>query len=207
MHYTAAHILFSGFTQRRGCLGNGIEHLLDLLTWKLAKPTTLIELVPWYISPESIAARLVKLWRNCYRITGEPMRIHLIGYSFGGQTAANVAGLLEHEHAAVDCLTLCDPVRRRGRLWWASAFNPWASIEITANVQRVTWFEQRKRWLKEWPVCSPIGHRVELANGNAATTLEPVRHLSHCNHLTIDNAAAFHRAAVLNSKLIERASA
>ena len=172
--YRNIHVLFSGFTQRRDHLGNGIPVLADKLRKQTDGQNTLVEVFPWYTS--GIAAYI-------HQRCDEDTRVHLVGYSYGGQTAADVAReLIEYRTPKRLYLTLSDAVARRSRMpwgWAASVVPPndfWPRIQVPEKAV-VRSYIQRQKW--------PVGHRL------ATRRVEQI--LAHVPHTQMDGLEEFHQ--------------
>lgn len=198
MTFRYAHIFFGGFTQRSWTPGddNGVQELYLQLYRTWAGPQTLVEYFDWYADPGRIAAFLAGLNQESLAQTGQPLLVQIVGYSFGGQTAAHVAAALRGTAAEIDTLILCDAVCRRGSLGWLAAANPWATIHVPATVNSLRVFHQRHpRWQLRPPFFWPAGHRVTR---HPRVCLEGQHDLTtdRTTHLTIDNHGAFHDYAI-----------
>lgn len=188
MAYRYVHLCFAGFTQRLGREGNGVHRLFDELYARYASPETLVEYGQWFCGPDDLAERLKDLDHDCRVQHGHRIKIQLIGYSFGGQTAVRVAD--KCWPGLIDLMDLCDPVARRGRLGWLAAANPLATIRVPSNVRSLTWIQQRNpRWQCRRPFFWPAGHDIKCS---PETDLEgPIDLTAFHSHLTIDNSGSF----------------
>jgi len=168
-------VLFSGFLQHRGD-HSGISRLWSKLHATSCGHDSVVLFFPWSADTDGIAE-----WM--FRCSPTAPRIILAGYSFGAQTACNLAGSLKNRGIGVESLVFCDAVRRTSyRLgWWRSLF-PAIPIIIPSNVGEVWQFRQTLDW--------PRGHRV------AAAGLETVVHspaMLARTHKYMDDAADFHQ--------------
>lgn len=189
--FRTAHIFVAGFTQRVGRSSNGVYRLFDECYRRFASQSTLVEYFPWYIHPQHIAELTAERDRECQHQSGSSLRVQIVGYSFGGQTAAHICDELDARSVGVEHLVLCDPVARYGRLGWLRAANPWSVIHVPRSVKSIDWFAQRHpRWQMSPPFFNPRGHRVDWAGG------EVVERRVYHTHSNIDNAPAFHRAVM-----------
>lgn len=199
--YSRAIILFGGFTQRYGRAGNGMYRLFDRLYRAHAGPATLIEYFPWFVGPAGIAEALAQLDAECRALQGRRLAIQIAGFSFGGQTAADVCWHLQNVAVYVEQLQLCDAVSRRWRFWPFSAFNPLAEIELPVNVRNLTWFVQRNAYVRtKPPFLLPRGHRVVPA----VTTAVSGPHVLDAPHDEIDGHQAFHEAVLYDARMLHR---
>lgn len=166
-HY---HILIGGFAQSRATVDNGIDQLEQLVHEEHGSSTTRSVYLPWSSDVKEVA-------RWMHKHSNDFPRIQLAGYSFGGQTAVDLATELSEYVLAVESLTLVDAVCRRARhpLGWLSAVNPFARIRVPENVERLAVFRQAQSW--------PRGHQVVI---DRSTTLIANR-LIETSHSMIDS--------------------
>lgn len=184
------HWLFAGFTQKRSRRSNGVRTLFEIIAREWAGPQTLVEYYPWIVDPGELAALAAEINADSLHQTGQPVNIQLVGYSFGGQTAVQLAQALAGTGAEVDSLILCDPVRRRGRLGWLAAANPWATLSVPSTVRELRVLRQRNpRWQLAPPFFWPAGHEVKSA-GSVKRTPD-IALTGTATHLTIDNHGRF----------------
>ena len=189
--YRYAHIFFGSFTQRVGRCTNGVYAAFDRVYRLYAGPQSLVEYTAWYLNPLDVAAALAERNEDCLRETKRRLQIQLVGYSFGGQTAVNVARELNDHGVRVDRLLLCDAVARCGRLGWIWAMNPKSKIHVPKNVTRVTWLHQtHPRVRLERPYFFPAGHSV-IAESPLTISKGPYE-IEH-EHVDMDDACAFHK--------------
>lgn len=147
-------ILIAGFTQREG-QATPIEKLHRKTSKTLSGPDSVVVLRSWRDSTYDLAQRISN-WRN-----GEPPKIVVIGYSYGGYSAVRLCRELQHLHLPVDRLYLIDPVAR-----WLSKFPSIFSmfnilpITVPANVRNTKVWRQTSNY--------PRGARVrqEASSGD-----------------------------------------
>lgn len=213
--YRYLHIFISGFTQRWGRAGNGLHDVCDQVYRRYAAPDTLVMYFPWYINPADIAARIAELNEACLAAYGVPLQIQIVGYSFGGQTAANICRALSEipdtPAVTVDRLCLCDAVARCGRLGWLRAANPFSKIVLPANVDRVSAFIQRHSRLQlRAPLFFPAGHRLFIErpvwiDEEIAIDQQPIEPCElDAQHTDVDNAEEFHTAVLSDAAEMHR---
>lgn len=208
--YRQFHVFGAGFTHRRSMASNGIATAFDDTYRTYASPTTLVEYYPWYIAPWDIARRIAQLNEDCLATYRERLKIQLVGYSFFGQTAANICRCLQEElpeypAVTIDQLCLCDAVARRGRLGWVHALNPCSTIRIPRNVRLLNAFVQRHRRLRlSPPFFFPAGHRIvrEVCTpaGYEWRDVDPWE--LDAEHTEIDNHPLFHNAVSIGAAAI-----
>jgi pimeloyl-ACP methyl ester carboxylesterase len=186
-------ILFSGFRQDASEMTGTIRAWRTLYE-RHAGPTSVVAIHPWNTHARMIA-HMVRNNRN-----GEMPDVVLGGYSFGGQTAVNVAEQLRLCGIFVRQLVLSDPVYRHNYYagWWRSLM-PFSTIYVPPNVQRVKYFlqENTRFWpLREGGWIQPAGHRlvaeVDEKTGQRANIRPPV-YLPH-DHSNMDDAGEYHKA-------------
>lgn len=202
--YRYAHILFGGFTQRVGRAGNGMFELFDELYHRFAAADSVVEYFPWYVNPRDVAHTLAERNEKCSENYGVPLRLQIVGYSFGGQTAANVCRELDQlpdkPAVTIDHLSLCDAVARCGRLGWLRAANPFGTIRLPRNIHNMGAFVQRhRRWRLAPPFFFPAGQRLVIDEasidvGAATLPIEP-RELP-MEHDEIDGAFDFRNSVL-----------
>lgn len=186
--YRHAHVLIGGFTQRLDQRANGVFKRFDEVYQCYAGPECLVQYFPWYLGPREIAESLEALDQECLITHRRRIRIQLAGFSFGGQTVANVCRDLYRKQVIVDSVCLCDAVARRGRLGWVRAMNPFTRIHFPENVRRLRWIVQmNRRWRFTPPFFHPSGHPV--VTSEETETFGPY-HLQ-CEHTDIDNSELF----------------
>lgn len=127
-------------------------------------------------------------------------RVVFVGYSYGvGNYFKGLASALQRHGISIDEAIFCDGIRRFKVAKFLSAqwFNAAFSIEVPANVGPVrAYFQMEDRLL--W------GHRVVAAD--PSLTLVTMIELEGYDHLSIDEAPAFHRAALTSAqRVIEEA--
>lgn len=208
--YRHLHLHHAGFSHRRATAGNGVNVAFDDTYRTYASSTTLVEYYPWYIAPWDIARRIAQLNEDCLAAYGERLKIQLVGYSFGGQTAANICRWLqddlpEYPDVTIDQLCLCDAVARRGRLGWIHALNPFSTIRVPRNVKWLNAFVQRHRRFRiKPPFFYPAGHRilreVPTLQDFAWNRFDPIE--LDAEHTEIDNHPHFHAAVSLGAAAI-----
>lgn len=187
MNFDFWHIVISGFLQHdgqpHGCvaLWNRLRTLSDCSTQQ-------VERMAWN---DDVAALAEFIHRLRPDLAGHDRQraplVNLYGYSWGGMTAVKLARALQRHGIEVPTLVLSDAVYRHW--YWLGnwrAFVPWRKIVVPSNVKRVVWFVQRENW--------PRGHRLVAANPRT-TKIEPPIGLG-LRHTDMDDAAAFHRAAL-----------
>lgn len=163
--------LFSGFRQDES-IPTGTFRLWSALHQEFAGPDTIVEMHPWDTNPRVLAQRIAN---SSY---GRHVDVVLGGYSFGGMTAALVAGQLGACGISVRQLVLTDAVYRHWYYagWWRSLM-PWAEIEIPRNVGEVVWFVQKNPRFKigrmgGW--VQPAGHQLVAENPLLTKIRKPV---------------------------------
>ena len=187
--YRSAILLFGGFTQRRNP-SNGIRAAFDDAYRRDANPRTRIEYFPWAVNPAEIAEDLYQLCNEAMRDEGTRPRIAIIGYLFGGATAAAVARHLwdiSPISFEVDELVLIDPVARWfGRFGWTRALFP-STIRVAPIVNRVRWIRQRNpRFRPPPPFFFPFSHNVVVKDAAYTEIIAPSE--LDDEHIEIDNA-------------------
>lgn len=149
---------------------------------KLSSPRTWI-LTPqlWDSDPEAVAALV-------HRNTEPATRIIIAAYSWGGGAFfPKFAEALNQMNRRISHAILCDPVYRstlKSFRWLALI--PGAKIPVPANVDRVTWFYQRRD--------TPAGHEPKPASPQ--TIVETGIRLAGHVHATMDESSDFLAASV-----------
>lgn len=163
------HILIGGFTQERATSGNGIDQLESLIYEQYGGKQARCVYLPWYCNTRAIAR-----WIQKY---SDLPSIQIAGYSFGGQTAVDLAEELSKMLLPVERMTLVDAVCRRTRLpiGWLAAVNPLASINVPENVEYLSIYRQNVSW--------PRGHKIRVTNMTEVVCDEMI----DCSHTVIDN--------------------
>lgn len=175
------HIVLSGFLQRAGDVNGCVKIFLEL-HHLIQSPTARVELRPWRCDVSDLAEMISKL-----QPSDAPPRVCIYGYSWGGQTAADLARELLRRGLFVDQMVLCDAVYRHSyTLGQWRAFAPWSRIRISRNVRYVTWFRQDR--------CHPKGHRV-IADNPVLTKVKNVQVLQY-DHMWMDDSAEFRHACL-----------
>jgi pimeloyl-ACP methyl ester carboxylesterase len=178
--------LFSGFRQSLLAL-TGIETLWRQLRG-LADHETSIQYRPWDTDPKGVAQFIARnSEREIDHAVRKDPRIVLIGYSWGGDCAFDVAVALKAHGLAVCHLVLCDAVHRSGIFSTRFPLNPlsltrFPKFVIPDNVQRVTAFCQRND--------RPSGHRIIFQGEECSPTW-----VTSCGHVGMDECEDFHVAA------------
>ena len=147
-----------------------------------ASESTCVELRPWTTDVWELAELI---WR--LRPPSGPVRIVLVGYSWGGYTAVMLARELGRRGIEVDAMVLSDAVYRH-RYWLGQwrAVVPWTEILVPPKVRQVYWLRQRE-------TC-PRGHDVVPVDRHL-TTVHPAVWLD-MGHRYADDAPEFHRLAM-----------
>lgn len=197
------HHFYAGFTHRVGVTSNGVYAAFDDVYRRWAGRDTLVEYFPWYLNPAGIAKAIVDRDVQCRAVHGHRLRVHQVGYSFGGQTAVHVAAELKAiaaDRLFVDELCLCDAVARCGRLGWIRAANPWSVIRIPTNVLDVRAFVQNNpRWRPRKPFFFPAGHHLRWG------TCDVVPMELDAEHTEIDNTESFHSVVRVQAERLHAA--
>ena len=189
--YRSALLFFGGFTQKREP-DNGIFALADA-AYKGHAPECWVQYFPWYVDVDTLARTVESMASDASVYHGEPLRIGVIGYSFGGYTATRFCARIA---CLIDELVLCDPVARwLHRVGWSraiigSAFG-WPKIRTTPNVLRLRVVRQRNRRLRlRPPFFFPTGHDVEHW-----TASKPFKELD-AEHVDIESSPEFRLMAL-----------
>lgn len=180
-------ILFSGFRQDASTMTGSVKVWRSLYD-QHAGPQCVVSLYPW----DTAARPLAHMIRN--NRNGEDPEIILGGYSFGGQTAVNLAKQLQFCGLYVSKMVLADPVYRHRYYagWWRSLM-PWAKIAVPSNVQDCRYFLQKNEVF--WPMrdggwIQPRGHRLyaqeDFVDGARALIRDPI-YLT-CDHSNMDDS-------------------
>ena len=179
--FKTIHVLIGGFAQRPYGLGNSIPVIADDLRKRFSSPDVLICEFPWFTG--GIAEYIAR------RCEPKQTRVQIAGYSWGGQTAADVACELVGYVSGVDLqLTLSDAVARRSRFpgaGWASAFRPLSKIVVPDEARVVSFIQRVDRW--PWP----RGHKVVTVSGREIPQVE-----LGLTHTRMDGAEDFSREVV-----------
>ncbi len=171
-------VCLSGFTQNHGNL-NGISRLwADLHNSWTGPPQRVIQYHTWHINAENLAEFIFRLRPD----EGRP-RILITGYSWGGQTALNLASELNERGLPVARMVLCDPIYRYP-MWigrW-TAFLDRIKLTVPPNVDELHWFYQRRN--------KPSGHEPVASDGS--TTLVHGGVELKRTHEYMDDAQEYH---------------
>lgn len=191
------HIVISGFAQRRGTLNGMVTIWKDLIDIVQSKPSARVELLLW----NDNIADMAELIKRTSPDLEMPI-VNIYGYSWGGQTAVNLAKELRRRSIKVNHLTLSDPVYRASRflmffwlLQWRSFWDSF-KINVPDNVIRATAFYQRSNY--------PRGHFLQANNPGLTEIDEPV--ILNTDHCWMDNQDEFRKAcrqAARNIKTFE----
>lgn len=179
------HIVISGFQQRRGKLNGMVTIWRDLIDIVQSKPSARVELLLWSDSVSEMAEQIKLLSPEL-----EMPIVNIYGYSWGGQSAVNLAKELRRRSIKVNRLTLSDPVYRASRFlmfFWLLQWRAfWDSYTITVpdNVLRATAFYQRSNY--------PRGHLLKAANPGLTEIDEPV--IVNTDHCWMDQNDDFRTA-------------
>jgi pimeloyl-ACP methyl ester carboxylesterase len=172
--------MFSGFRQdyRNPC---GLE-----LVWRdlrtLSGERTAVQFSAWDLDPEGVAAFIDR--NGIFK-----PNVLLIGYSWGGDKAVDVARELWKRGIDGVELILCDAVFRSSLFSTRLPLNPLSltrlvQLKIPPGVQHVRWFYQRQN--------RPMGHRP-IAEDPERTTIADGIELP-LNHSQMDESEMFARA-------------
>lgn len=155
-------VVISGFLQNKG-EPNGITRIWRQLHAKMTDSTSVVYHLTW---DSDIKATAEFMFR--YSNRHQRPKILLAGYSWGGQTAANLAFELDRRGLHVDQFVTADAVHRH-KYWFGRwrAMVPWSKIRIPDSVKRVTWFRQKMN--------KPAGH--QLVGKNVGDPIE--LHVAH----------------------------
>lgn len=157
-------IMFSGFMQRAGQMNGTVRVWRELS--RLSSPDCQVLRLPWNADVADLAELIARMNDGQ---KSQP-RIVLMGYSWGGMTAVNLAWQLQRRGLDVDRMVLCDAVYRHWYpLGWWRAFAAWRSIRVPENVRHVAHARQWNSW--------PSGHRVVPCNP-VKTEFEPAAWLN-----------------------------
>lgn len=176
-HVATWHLVISGFLQTVG-KPNGMVSLWRKLM-RHNGPEAAVVPLKWNSQWWDIAELIWSVQPN-----GHDRVIRIYAYSWGaGWGAMELARQLDRRGMAVDHMVLSDPVFRSSWLLgrWL-ALSELASIEVPANVRRVSWFRQTKN--------RPCGHNLAAADGQI-TVIQPPVVLSR-THQYMDDAEDFH---------------
>ena len=174
-------VCVTGFCQPES-RATGVEILQDRLHRLCGNPFTRVLLRAWDDSPWHCAERI---WTR--RPPVDPPRVVLIGYSWGGYTANEIAKQLHRRGLAVDALLLCDAVWRSRTIFGRplSMLDCW-TIRVPANVRRCfVWRQTANR---------PRGARVVVTDPITEITESVLPHLAH---QYMDDLPEFHKIASL----------
>ncbi len=165
-------ICFAGWMQHEG-KPIGMVRLWDDLCREHNGPDTRVLFYRWNHSVGDIAELM---WR-----LGREANVMLVGYSWGGMTAVNLAKQLGKRRVTINELVLCDAVYRHW--YWLGQWRALVSgsvIRVPSNVKHVTWFRQRVGpWL--------MGHNVQIPR---LASPQPV--IGHVPHNRMDDLPEFH---------------
>ena len=180
------HIVLSGFLQRAGDVNGVVLIWNELRRLVHGRPDAVAQLHSWNANLVDLAELIART-----RPSEEMPRVHIYGYSWGGQSAVNLARELGRRGVPVDRLVLSDAVYRHWyKLGWWRAFVPWLKIRVPDTVRRVTHFRQQQSL--------PMGHIVQAENPGL-TTVDPVV-LLRVDHKWMDDAAEFRCACLEAAK-------
>lgn len=171
-------ILLSGFTQSEGRF-NGVTDL-SLKMRNQAADNVWVHTPPyiWTRREESISSFLQQAGAR---------EVYIIGYSWGGNKAVQLAKALNDRGIKIPYMVLCDPVRRPagpavlGR--WEFLRNLFA-FRLPENVGLCHVFLQQTNWPSGFPV-----------TGTFLTEVETTK-VDHVPHELMDNLPEFHQKAL-----------
>jgi hypothetical protein len=176
--------LFSGFLQRGGSEGNGLFDLENEIHHLIScYPEAKVRLYPWNVNVSDVA-------ESVWRLRNSKQSHIVVGYSYGGQAAANFTYELQLRSTSgltVPHLFLCDPVRRWKYLPGVAAMTGLGTIRYADIVDNVTYYYQANpRWKfgRAGMTFQPAGHKIK---GKAPFT--PIRRIA--GHSYIDNDKEF----------------
>jgi len=179
------HIVISGFQQRRGTLNGMVKIWKDLIDIVEHKPHARVELLLWKDDIEDLAEFIKGLSPEL-----EKPIVNIYGYSWGGQSAVNLARELKKRSIKVNRLILSDPVYRASRwlmFFWIfqwRAFWDAITISVPDTVSQVTVFYQRSSY--------PRGHILKPENEGLTAMDEAVFLDTH--HCWMDEQDEFRQA-------------
>ena len=134
-------VCVTGLRQSEGQL-TGLERLQDAIHRRCSNDETRVLLRDWRDSPDAIAQRI---WLR-RPVDRQPVVI-LVGYSYGGTTANEIARELDARGIEVTTMLLIDPIWRPFRYWPSllSVFSCW-SLSVPPNVRQLySWRQKRSR--------------------------------------------------------------
>ncbi len=172
-------ICFAGWMQHEG-KPIGMVRLWDDLCREHNGPDTRVLFYRWDHPVGDIAELMWRLGRDA--------NVMLVGYSWGGMTAVNLARQLCKRRVAVDQLVLCDAVYRHW--YWLGqwrALVPRSVIYVPRNVRRVTWFRQN------WTL--PRGHVIKAESPARTGVGKPIPPVGFVAHKHMDDMDSFHQLA------------
>ena len=171
-------VCVTGFLQPEGKI-TGVVELQEKIRRQCVCPRVVTELKSWNDNPWYIAERI---WRF------RPRNVVLVGYSYGGFTAALVARELAARNSGirVDAMVLSDAVWRPAANWPSirSLFNG-GRIEIPRNVRRL--------WSWTQTTNKPCGHELIVDEKYTTWVKECVPDI---RHQYMDDLEAFHEVAL-----------
>ena len=146
------------------------------LVQRCNEPNSVVLLREWHQPVPDLASLIAQF-------NGSP-DILICGYSYGGQTAVNLARALQQRKIGVRQLVLTDAVFRPRWYEFYKAFLPARRISIPTNVRWVRWFRQRVNW--------PAGHDL-LAINPVRTKIAPAEVVIDRGHEAMDELPEFSR--------------
>lgn len=175
MTITHRIVVISGATQGTGRV-TGCQRLYSTLREELASTTCDVRLYGWRLDVDDLADEIVAL------AEGEPPRIDIAGYSWGGMTAVNLCRSLDGRGLPVHGLVLCDAVYRSQwfGLYWRS-MSPWPTIWIPGNISNVVAYYQREN--------RPSGHALRWDDGTRVSD----RYQLGAKHEHMDDQPRWHK--------------
>ena len=178
------HVVVAGFLQDRG-QPNGMVRLWHDLHTAHAAPDTAVVFAAWDADAHALAEQIWRLQN------ARPPTVCLYGYSWGGQTAVNLARALGDRDLRVRHLVLTDPVcRHRWPVGWWRAFYPAfavSRIAVPPNVDAVHWWRQRN----SWPRAGDL-----TAEDPDQTLVHKARWAATATHKYMDDLREFHATSL-----------
>jgi pimeloyl-ACP methyl ester carboxylesterase len=193
-------ICIAGAFQRIGQT-NAMTRLHHGLHCELAEPGTQVVFYPWFGNWSDVARWIKQIEESNDR--QQPV-IDLVGYSWGGASAIELAWELKDCGLKVRKILLADAVyRHRYRAGNWRAFWPHSKLVVPSTVGEVFWVRQRNPRFRPFHThgwFQPAGHDVvpESADSLGPAIHEPV--IVDCVHNFVDDSAEF-RAMVVRELL------